>query len=402
MILSKACGEPADEPLGGLAMPVRAVVALLATLAVTSVAVAQSAKLKRYDTKYYVIHSDLDAQLVREAELRVTRMAEEYYERTKGFAGRITQRLPFYLFSNPADYHAAGGMPGSAGIFNGKQLMAIAGEILGDETWHVVQHEGFHQFIHAVIGGDIPIWVNEGLAEYFGEALFTGDEYIVGVVSPQRLARIKTWIAADNSAQIRAMMQTEHATWNNKLSIENYDRAWSMVHFLAHARGGKYQGAFNSFLKSVSSGQTWEAAWAASFGYGLKEFEKQWREYWLERTAEESRPLYARAAAATMTSFFARAFAQKQTFEDVDAFFAAADAGKLKCHAEDWLPPALLERFLGTARKQGRWSVSNKSGRYELLCDMPDGTRLAGTFQITPAGRVREGSVAVVPRKTPK
>ena len=35
---------------------------------------------------------------------------------------------------------------------------------VGSRTWHVVQHEGFHQFVFAVIRGEIPTWVNEGLA----------------------------------------------------------------------------------------------------------------------------------------------------------------------------------------------------------------------------------------------
>ena len=29
-----------------------------------------------------------------------------------------------------------------------------------------------------LIGGNIPIWVNEGMAEYFGEGLFTGDGFV--------------------------------------------------------------------------------------------------------------------------------------------------------------------------------------------------------------------------------
>ena len=29
---------------------------------------------------------------------------------------------------------------------------------------------------HAVIGGELPTWVNEGLADYFGESIFTSVE----------------------------------------------------------------------------------------------------------------------------------------------------------------------------------------------------------------------------------
>jgi len=69
-----------------------------------------------------------------------------------------------------------------------------------------VQHEGFQQFIHAAGGGHIPIWINEGLAEYFGEALFTGDGYVVGLIPPQRLARGKQRIQQGQFKSLRKMM----------------------------------------------------------------------------------------------------------------------------------------------------------------------------------------------------
>ena len=101
------------------------------TLAVPSLADAQ---LKRYDTKYYVIHSDLDQDTVREAALRITKMVEVYADRCRSFTGKISTRLPFYLFRHPQDYYAAGGMPGSTGVFTGDKLMAVAGTYVTSRT----------------------------------------------------------------------------------------------------------------------------------------------------------------------------------------------------------------------------------------------------------------------------
>jgi hypothetical protein len=108
------------------------------------------ADLKQYETKYYTIYTDISPDDEKEAAARMTRMVEEYHARTKDFSGTIKTRLPFYLFKSEQDYVAAGGVPGSAGVFkvdaNGSSLMAIAGEHLTRQTWQVVQHEGFHQF----------------------------------------------------------------------------------------------------------------------------------------------------------------------------------------------------------------------------------------------------------------
>ncbi|MFP4107400.1 MAG: hypothetical protein ACLFVU_15130, partial [Phycisphaerae bacterium] len=92
-------------------------------------------------TKYYVINSDLSDEAVLEAGVRMTIMAEEYHRRTKGFGGTIRKRLPFYLFSNKNDYYQAGGIQGSAGVYDGKSLKAIADRRYGDYVWQIVQHE---------------------------------------------------------------------------------------------------------------------------------------------------------------------------------------------------------------------------------------------------------------------
>src|SRR5687768_12812023 len=151
-------------------------------------------KLQAYESAYYTIYTDLPAEDAKEAAIRMTRIAEEYYERTKDFSGKINRRLPFYLFREMADYYEAGGLPGSGGVFNGRRLMAIAGAKPTPTTWMIVQHEGFHQFARAVIGGEIPVWANEGLADYFAVSVFTGDGMVSGVVPNWRLRRVQEQI----------------------------------------------------------------------------------------------------------------------------------------------------------------------------------------------------------------
>lgn len=275
--------------------------------------------------------------------------------------------------------------------------MAIGNADLGIDVWHIIQHEGFHQFVHAVIGGAIPIWVNEGLAEYFGEGVFTGDGYVMGVVPQQRLARIKAWIQSGKTISIKGMMKMQHETWNAQMSLVNYDQAWSMVYFLAHGKGGRYQDEFNKFLKLASRSTNWEEAWNTAFGGGAtREFERQWKEYWEAMPVNPSAELHAKASVATLSSFYARAFSQKQYFETFEEFLAVAKAGKLKSHEKDWLPPALLERELRRALKMGTWDLIKRGAKKELRCVSGEGTALVGQFQVTPNGRVREGSVEVV------
>lgn len=355
-------------------------------------------KLKTYQTKYYVLHTDLDPDGVQEATLRITLMAEEYHTRTKGLAGTVGERLPLYLFAERRDYEAAGGIPGTAGLFTGDRLMAVVNPASPAATWHAVQHEGFHQFVSVAIGGGIPMWANEGLAEYFGEGLFTGDQFLTGFIPQGRLERMRQTFKQDKFKSLRDMMLLRPEAWNANLSRENYDQAWSMVQFLAHGDKGKYQNAFIGFLRDVSHHTNWEEAWVKNFGGDVKAFQTRWEEYWAGLPDNPTLDLYAEATVSTLTSFYGRAFSQRQQFETIDEFFATAEAKRLKGSKQDWLPPGLLTDALRRAPLVGQWSQTRKGGRRLLICETAAGTVLEGSF-VLEGSRVDSVSVKATSKR---
>jgi len=344
---------------------------------------ADPGPMQVFQTRYYTIHTDLNLDDAREAAIRMTRMFEEYRHRTQGFSGEIHNRLPFYLFKTEADYHDAGGLPGSAGIFTGSALMAVAGEHADDSVWHIVQHEGFHQFARAVIRGDLPTWLNEGIAEYFGESLFTGDGFVSGLIPPSRLRRVQQEIRSGRFKSIKAMMFTGHEQWNRTMSIANYDQAWSMVHFLAHAENGRYQTAFVSFMQLIGRGVQWPTAWKQTFGEA-DGFEERWKQWWLGLDANPTADLYAQVVASSLNSFLARTAAQGQRFEQFDDFLTAASNGNLKIGqgADQWLPPRLLKEAVEAAgRSHIKWSIEQTPWHgSQIVALLPDDTRITASY----------------------
>jgi hypothetical protein len=344
--------------------------------------------LQRYESKYYTIYTDLDPASAREAELRMTRMAEEYHSRTAGFAGEITSKFPFYLYTSADDYHSAGGPAGTAGVFvpdgTGGRLMAVAGRRPNAVTWHNVQHEGFHQFAHAVIGGRLPTWLDEGLAEYFGESIFTGDGFVTGIVPPWRLARLKHEINSKSLKSAAAIMALSADQWRDDMTIANYDQAWSMVYFLVHADHGRYRDALGKCIRDSASGRPFARAWAEHIGDDAG-FEQKWSDYWTAQPASPTSVLYDQAACAGLTSFLARAVAQKQTFADFAAFRSEAETGKLKTVDADWLPPSLLRDMLRLAGDRAAWTLNpgGPGSLPQLEMDRADGVRLTGTFTLS-------------------
>jgi hypothetical protein len=367
------------------------VASLSAQIKPSAPAATPPASMQTYPSKYYIIHTDLGTDDVKEAVIRMSRMAEEYHNRTQGFSGDIRDRLPFYLFRDAEEYYEAGGLPGSAGVFlqrgdGSSRLMAIAGDETSGRTWHVVQHEGFHQFAHAVIRGELPTWVNEGIAEYFGESLFTGDGFVTGVIPPHRLRRVQEEIKAGRLKSIKDMMLTSHEAWNANLQIENYDQAWSMVHFLAQGENGRYQDAFVNFMKLIGKGTPWPNAWKQTFGDAVG-FEQKWKDYWLNLPENPTSDLYAQAVTAIFTSFLSRASTQKQTFDNFQEFLSNAQAGKIKVGrtVEDWLPPKLLsEAVEAVPHAPVTWKIQHTAGKPpELIAELTDGTRMIGSFALS-------------------
>ncbi len=344
-------------------------------------------KLQRYETKYYILVTDVPREQAQEAAVRMNKMAEEYHGRTRDFSGVIREKFPFYLYRNRADYLAGGGIEGTDGVFDGKALYAVAGAQLTDRTWHVVQHEGFHQFAAGVIGGDLPVCVNEGLAEYFGEAktVSPGMEFVSGVIPAWRMKRVRDEIQNNKFISVDHMMSMSHEQWNAKFTIANYDQAWSMVQFLAHGDVGKYRAAFAAFMRDLSQGKSSGLAWSDNFG-STTGFEEKWKTYWMSLPDDPSAQLHVEVTVARLTSFLARAVAMKETFVSFEDFRVVARDGKLKMSKTDWLPAGLLKSALGDADELGRggaqWTLVAGSAMPQVRCKLKDGTICVGTFQI--------------------
>ncbi|MDP9172817.1 MAG: DUF1570 domain-containing protein [Planctomycetota bacterium] len=371
-----------------------------------------ASKLTVYDTRYYIMHTDLPLPMAKEAAIRMTRMAEEYHNRTKAFSGNINHKLPFFLFRQEADYLIAGGMPGSVGVFRGDDLMAIAGDVPTAETWHTIQHEGFHQFVFAVIGGDMPTWMNEGLAEYFGYSVFTGDSFVSGVVEPLHLRMIKARMSLPPSQggfrPANELMLMSHQQWNAELSGANYDQAWSMVQFLAHGDKGKYQQAFASMMIELGHGKPWDISWRDNFG-SVAGFEERWRAYWTKLSNNPTDILYAKATVSTLSSFLARCSAQNQSFADMKEFLNAAIDDKLEISDEDWLPRSLILNaaanvkrrqalgakfsIVGSGATNGAVPINPKPG--EVTCTLRDGTKLVASATYAQDGKVSQVTVDI-------
>jgi hypothetical protein len=242
-------------------------------------------------TKHYRVLSDLGGDLTELYCAHLELMYDEYARRLSGLAQQAPE-VPFVLmFAHERDYldvlRDRYGMNanGSGGMFfttpAGSALAFFTGDHPRMRVFHVMQHEGFHQYANSRFANTLPMWVNEGLAEFFGEAVVIGDRVIVGQSSSAPVEAVRRAIEQGSTIGFKRMLGMSSDEWSANVRDGNatiqYQQAWSMVQFLGWAENGRYQAGFEQYLRALHAGTPSEQAFVQAFGADeVDKFEKAW------------------------------------------------------------------------------------------------------------------------------
>lgn len=246
---------------------------------------------------YYWIRTDLPRSDAQAVARHLDAMYEEYSRRLASLPERAPMKLNVYLFKSRRDYEltlrARFGVDTArtGGVFfttNTDSGLALWTEHLSERRIkHVLQHEGFHQFAYSRFGSDLPHWANEGLAEFFGQAVLVGDALVTGQADQRTLTRLKDSIKEKTYTPFDQMISLSPEQWRTELASGEagllYDQSWSMVHFLVYAQNGRWMGAFERYLKMINNGLMSREAYRRAFETSDTDaFEQRWRQFLLE------------------------------------------------------------------------------------------------------------------------
>lgn len=106
-----------------------------------------------------------------------------------------------------------------------------------------VRHEGTHAVLHAIVG-NLPLWLDEGLAEYFevpAADRVTKNPYVSGVRWNVRLGYIPDLTRLERLRDLTEMGRDE------------YRDSWAWVHYLLHS-GDDSRAALRGYLRQLASG----------------------------------------------------------------------------------------------------------------------------------------------------
>ncbi|UCD76473.1 MAG: DUF1570 domain-containing protein [Phycisphaerales bacterium] len=243
---------------------------------------------------YYWFKSDLTPSDAERLAVHLNLMHEEYARRLASLPERAPEKLNVLMFADRGDYvrtlrvRYGVNAEGSGGMFfvtgEGSGLAFWTGSLPQRRIQHVIQHEGFHQFAYSRFGSDLPVWVNEGMAELFGQSMPVGRSLLVGQRNPRVLDEIKNAIELNEHVTFRTMLTMDQAQWSSavkggKASLQ-YKQAWSMVHFLVYAHSGRWRGDFERYLRFINHGYLSYDAFVKAFGTDdVESFEQRWKEY---------------------------------------------------------------------------------------------------------------------------
>ena len=359
-------------------------------------AAGPAAKLPKMQTPYYWLYAKLEKPLLQETSARLTAVAREYHRRTKGFKGAVTERMPVYIFTSKPDYVAAGGPESSEGIYADGPILAYWDQSTTKRLWEILQHECFHQFVWQVIRGHWPAWLNEGMATYFEEGLWTGDGFVTGIIPENRLRHVKRMINEKKVKPFQDFMAMDNKTWSDTRGGEeswlDYCQAWSMVHFMLHGGDAKNRELLDKYMKWAA--ELPDTDWRRRqgdlprrvFGSGLAKLQESWEKWWLAATEELCADLRAEAAVSALTCFLARAHLAGMRFASAEEFLQAAREEKLPSAPKDredlWLPPALLKDHLAAAGKLRDWRLGKAGKLPALRATFGDDLYLIGSFEL--------------------
>lgn len=227
-------------------------------------------------TTNYHIHTTVSENFAKLIADHMEQIFREYQSRLDTlFGNRQTDRMQILVFENQGEYLQALGsrVQGSRGVFmpDKKLLAGFIGNDPPDVLFNVLYHEGFHQFVYHYIAKRCPVWLNEGLAQYFSEATWKGKRFKVGGVPPQRLTILrekedKTPVDAERLLTISTEEWAQKVNTRDPETSTLYNEAWLLTHFLIDGAGGRFRPEFQEYIGKISDGEDSYDAFVDCFG----------------------------------------------------------------------------------------------------------------------------------------
>ena len=234
--------------------------------------------------KHYVVRSDISRRVCSDAAARLDKAYQAYTLHIERPASDAKKKHPVYLFSGQAGFlrysaEALGALePGAAGLYSPTLKQLLIWNLPEEEAMQrTILHEGFHQYLDELVT-DAPIWLNEGLAEYYELAGYENGAWQVGQIHRGHIDHL-----LDEDSELLPLEELLHLTHQAFRHDEDqlllYAQSWALVHFLQHSsrdHRARFELLFDQLVSGTSARDAIDAAFA---GFDLERMDESFREY---------------------------------------------------------------------------------------------------------------------------
>ena len=157
-----------------------------------------------------------------------------------------------------------------------RDFVALRTNIEGDNPYEVV----YHEYAHAILNlnfRELPVWLSEGLAEYFGNSRIRDNEVDIGMPSRYLVETLQQSRLIPIDELLRADRQSPYYNEQNRVSVF-YAESWAIVHYLLLDPNARQQQLLTNFLKAWEAGGDQVEAAQKTFG-DLKKFSQAMEAY---------------------------------------------------------------------------------------------------------------------------
>ncbi|MCI0652688.1 MAG: DUF1570 domain-containing protein, partial [Planctomycetes bacterium] len=191
-------------------------------------------------TPHYEIHCN---STLRVTEYYAGIMEKIFESLSKRFTGsdKQTGRSAVFIYKTKEEFYEKNGFPPNAGIgaYYNPANQTIHGYhgtfALTGSTFGVLCHEAVHQFQGRKLGmgpmNNMPVWLIEGMAVYFGDGAridYEKNEVVSGLVFRDRLLGLKRRIAEGTNERLARLIEMQR----HEFGGAQYGDAWGLIHFL--------------------------------------------------------------------------------------------------------------------------------------------------------------------------
>lgn len=220
-------------------------------------------------------------ELFTSAGERAGRRTIQEFERTRSFFGQMMQRelsnpIPVrivlfrskkeYLPYRPGEVAAAYYLPG-----RDADLIVL---VAGSESSVAI-----HEYVHLLVrhsGLQLPLWMNEGLADLYSSMRQVGGQFVVGYADPGRVAilREEKWVPLEQV--LAADHDSRHYTEKERAG-KFYAESWALTHMLNFSQ--EYRPKVTELLQLLDAGTPSVTALETVYGVTIEELQRKVRSY---------------------------------------------------------------------------------------------------------------------------